>query len=181
MTDDREAAEPGPHTWDEFEHEAHLGEFAEELRLLVETVLERVEPVLRRAAADGRTEWGGCSWCPVCAAAALARGEHHDVVAAIAGHGTAIVTVLREALAGMPVEPVMPTDATAPDRSGDADFGPGAGDSGGHQETGDLSGDRPGSGGAPSGRASRPGAGEHAAASRGSKPRYVSIPVQIKS
>ncbi|WP_230329574.1 hypothetical protein [Nocardia aurantiaca] len=88
----------------------NLGEFAEELRLLAEAVLERVEPVLRRTAAEGRTEWSSCSWCPVCAAAAIVRGEHHDVVAAIAEHGTAIVTVLREALAGVPVDPVIPPD-----------------------------------------------------------------------
>ncbi|MFJ9366339.1 hypothetical protein ACIRRA_18250 [Nocardia sp. NPDC101769] len=88
----------------------NLGEFAEELRLLAEAVLERVEPVLRRTASDGRTEWSSCSWCPVCAAAAIVRGEHHDVVAAIAEHGTAIVTVLREALAGVPVDPVIPPD-----------------------------------------------------------------------
>ncbi|WP_235948795.1 hypothetical protein [Nocardia terrae] len=90
--------------------EENLGEFAEELRLLAEAVLERVEPVLRRTASDGRVEWSSCSWCPVCAAAAIVRGEHHDVVAAIADHGTAIVTVLREALAGVPVDPVIPPD-----------------------------------------------------------------------
>ncbi|MEU6833541.1 hypothetical protein ABZ894_33290 [Nocardia beijingensis] len=107
-----------------------VAEFAEELKLLAEAVLERVEPVLRRAA-DGQVEWSSCSWCPVCAAAALVRGEHHEVLAAIADHGTAIVTVLREALAGVPVEPVMPTDADpetgAPhhhDRRGDDDDGP---------------------------------------------------------
>ncbi|RDI49887.1 hypothetical protein [Nocardia mexicana] len=93
---------------DEHRHDDHLGEFTEEMRLLAEAVLERVEPVLRRAAADGRADWGGCSWCPICAAAALVRGEHHDVVAAIAEHGTAVVTVLREALAGVPVDPVAP-------------------------------------------------------------------------
>ncbi|RBO90236.1 hypothetical protein [Nocardia puris] len=87
-----------------------FAEFADELRLLAETVLERVEPVLRRSAAQGQPEWAACSWCPVCAAAALVRGEHHEVVAAIAEHGTAIVTVLREALAGVPVEPVLPTE-----------------------------------------------------------------------
>ncbi|AHH17133.1 hypothetical protein NONO_c23370 [Nocardia nova SH22a] len=86
-----------------------FGEFAAELRALAEILLERVEPALRRAAADGR-EWDSCSWCPVCAAAALVRGEHHDVVAAVADHGTAIVTVLREALAGVPVEPLLPDD-----------------------------------------------------------------------
>ncbi|WP_228824090.1 hypothetical protein [Nocardia blacklockiae] len=76
--------------------------------MLAETMLERVEPALRRAAAGDRVEWDGCSWCPICAAAALVRGEHHDVVATLAEHGTAIVTVLREALAGIPVEPVLP-------------------------------------------------------------------------
>ncbi|WP_280269899.1 hypothetical protein [Nocardia wallacei] len=91
----------------EHRHGDQLGEFTEEMRLLAEAVLERVEPVLRRAAAEGRAEWGGCSWCPVCAAAALIRGEHHDVVAAVAEHGTAVVTVLREALAGVPVDPVV--------------------------------------------------------------------------
>ncbi|MFC8044372.1 hypothetical protein [Nocardia sp. NPDC057353] len=86
--------------------EDELAEFAAELKLLAEAVLERVEPVLRRGAAAGSTEWASCSWCPVCAAAALIRGERHDVLAAIADHGTAIVTVLREALAGVPVDPV---------------------------------------------------------------------------
>ncbi|MFC8530630.1 hypothetical protein [Nocardia sp. NPDC057227] len=86
--------------------EDELAEFAAELKLLAEAVLERVEPVLRRTATTGRTDWESCSWCPVCAAAALLRGERHDVLAAIADHGTAIVTVLREALAGVPVDPV---------------------------------------------------------------------------
>ncbi|MEU8894346.1 hypothetical protein [Nocardia sp. NPDC048505] len=95
-------------------HDDGLGEFADELKLLAEAVLERVEPVLRRTATDGQAEWSSCSWCPVCAAAALVRGEHHDVVAAIADHGTAIVTVLREALAGVPVEPVLPDPEDAP-------------------------------------------------------------------
>ncbi|MFC9895478.1 hypothetical protein ACFVMC_17490 [Nocardia sp. NPDC127579] len=102
MTEQRAAYEDG------------LGELTEELKLLAEAVLERVEPVLRRTAADGEQHWDSCSWCPVCAAAALLRGEHHDVVAAVAGHGTAIVTVLREALAGVPVEPVLPDPEDAP-------------------------------------------------------------------
>ncbi|MFI5781581.1 hypothetical protein [Nocardia sp. NPDC051570] len=121
---------------DQDRHEDHLGEFAEELRLLAEAVLERVEPVLRRAAAEGRADWDGCSWCPICAAAALVRGEHHDVVAAIAENGTAIVTVLREALAGVPVDPVMPTDfdpdapqRNSPSTGGGADSGGDADDS----------------------------------------------------
>ncbi|WP_239004104.1 hypothetical protein [Nocardia panacis] len=91
------------------EHDG-LTEFAEELRLLAEAMLERVEPVLRRGAMAGQAEWSSCSWCPLCAAAALVGGEHHDVLAAVAEHGTAIVTVLREALAGVPVEPVLPPE-----------------------------------------------------------------------
>ncbi|WP_282784696.1 hypothetical protein [Nocardia sp. CC201C] len=100
--------------------EENLAEFAAELRLLAEAVLERVEPVLRKTAADGRAEWSSCAWCPVCAAAALLRGEHHDVVAAIADHGTALVTVLREALAGVPVEPIIPpeVDPDSPEYAG---------------------------------------------------------------
>jgi len=102
-------------------HDDSFGEFAQELRALAETLLEHVEPALRRAAADSR-EWDSCSWCPVCATAALVRGEHHDVVAAIADHGTAIVTVLREALAGVPVEPLLPDDLPdADDESGEDD------------------------------------------------------------
>ncbi|WP_245839707.1 hypothetical protein [Nocardia donostiensis] len=85
-----------------------IAEFADEMRLLAEVVLERIEPALRHAAAEGKPEWSNCNWCPVCAAAALVRGERHEVVAALAEHGTAIVTVLREALAGVPVDPVMP-------------------------------------------------------------------------
>ncbi|MEV0105365.1 hypothetical protein AB0H42_03360 [Nocardia sp. NPDC050799] len=84
-----------------------VAEFADELRLLAEAVLERVEPVLREAAAEGQPEWNNCAWCPLCAAAALVRGEHHEVLATVAAHGTAIVTVLREALAGVPVDPVV--------------------------------------------------------------------------
>ncbi|MCC3314641.1 hypothetical protein [Nocardia africana] len=102
-------------------HDDSFGEFAQELRALAETLLERLEPALRRAAADGR-EWDSCSWCPVCAAAALVRGEHHEVVAAVADHGTAIVTVLREALAGVPVEPLLPDDVPdVDDESGEYD------------------------------------------------------------
>lgn len=89
-----------------------MAEFVAELKLLAESVLERVEPVLRQAA-DGQVEWSSCSWCPVCAAAALMRGQHHEVLQTVADHGTAIVTVLREALAGVPVDPVMPETGPA--------------------------------------------------------------------
>ncbi|MFG1797928.1 hypothetical protein [Nocardia sp. NPDC049149] len=129
-----------------------VAEFAAELKLLAETMLERVEPVLRRAA-DGQTEWASCGWCPVCAAAALVRGEHHEVLQTVADHGTAIVTVLREALAGVPVDPVMP------------DFDPESHEHGVRQEDSD-----------PMTATSESGAGQ-----RTSRSRYVSIPVTIKA
>ncbi|MGN2640402.1 hypothetical protein ACWEKT_14875 [Nocardia takedensis] len=129
-----------------------LAEFTEELKLLAETVLERVEPVLRHAAAEGAAEWASCSWCPVCAAAAVLRGEHHEVMAALAEHGTAIVTVLREALAGVPVEPVMPEGEPETDSEQAAPHR--------HSPTGSR----------------------RAAAANGDRPRpsYVGIPVTIK-
>ncbi|MGX1774662.1 hypothetical protein ACWIGW_21280 [Nocardia brasiliensis] len=129
-----------------------LAEFAAELKLLAEAVLERVEPVLRRAA-DGQVEWSSCDWCPVCAAAALVRGEHHEVLQSVADHGTAIVTVLREALAGVPVDPVMPEhDHAAPHR--DSTASPHHAAAG---RTEDRAGQRP------------------------SRSRYVAIPVTIKA
>ncbi|MGI5220291.1 hypothetical protein [Nocardia sp. CA-290969] len=160
-----------------------IAEFADELRLLAETVLERVEPVLREAAADGEPEWGNCTWCPLCAAAALVRGEHHEVLATVAAHGTAIVTVLREALAGAPVDPVMPHDhgtkpAAAHHGSGPNEHSTAAT---GHSadsatprtgETG-AAGDDPGAHTPPDGTT-----GPRARAT--GKSRYVGIPVNIK-
>jgi hypothetical protein len=143
--------EPDPRAHNHYRDD-HFGEFTEELRLLAETVLEWIEPVLRRTGADGRAGWSGCSWCPVCAAAALVRGEHHDVIAAIADHGTTIVTVLREALAGVPMEPVRPPgfDGEDPVPQDDSQF---PGDAAPGRE-------KVGAGGAS---------------------RYVSIPVRIKT
>ncbi|CAM4520902.1 hypothetical protein NONI108955_41765 [Nocardia ninae] len=132
-----------------------LAEFAAELKLLAESVLERVEPVLRQAA-DGQVEWSSCNWCPVCAAAALMRGQHHEVLQSVADHGTAIVTVLREALAGVPVEPVMP------------EYDPAR-----HQHNHGVPTDS-----TPTG--TEPTAGHHTSRT-GTRSRYVSIPVTIKA
>lgn len=151
-----------------------VAEFAEELRLLAEAVLERVEPVLRAAAEDGQPEWNNCTWCPVCAAAALVRGEHHEVLAAVAAHGTAIVTVLREALAGAPVDPIVPHEhrTSAPDRSDAAGT------------AGDPAADAaepepfPGSGSGEPGAADEAGAPGRPATGR--RARYIGIPVNIK-
>lgn len=152
-----------------------VAEFADELRLLAEAVLERVEPVLREAAAEGQPEWNNCTWCPLCAAAALVRGEHHEVLATVAAHGTAIVTVLREALAGVPVDPVVahrhgPESGTAHEDSRSA----GTGADGVPGDADDA--DDPGAVAGGPDAATPPG---NRAADAG-KARYVGIPVNIK-
>jgi hypothetical protein len=113
-----DSAEPGSAEPGDAEHQRLLRELA----ALAENVLERVEPALRRAAAGVDSDgWAGCDWCPVCAALALLRGEHHDLLAALAEHGVAVVTVLREALAGAPVDPAPRRgEAAQPPRPGPA-------------------------------------------------------------
>lgn len=88
------------------EHERLVAEF----RALAETVLTRLEPVLQKAAAatadvasdsastDTQPVFTGCSWCPVCALAALVRGEHHELLAFLAGQAAAFLALLREIL-----------------------------------------------------------------------------------
>ncbi|MET8799689.1 hypothetical protein ABZV91_25245 [Nocardia sp. NPDC004568] len=148
-----------------------VAEFADELRLLAEAVLERVEPVLREAAAEGQPEWSNCTWCPLCAAAALVRGEHHEVLATVAAHGTAIVTVLREALAGVPVDPVVAHRHGPEDGSAHEDSHPAA--PGADAAAGDT--DDPG---AAAGGTDATPPGDPAA--NAGKARYVGIPVNIK-
>lgn len=68
-----------------------------ELWALAETVLTRLEPVLRQAVEDQRQRpQQGCSWCPVCAMAALVRGEQHDLLALVASEGAAVIALLRQ-------------------------------------------------------------------------------------
>ena len=98
------------------EHERLVAEF----RALADTVLTRLEPMLQKAAtastgaastattatdlgddpgsADAQPVFSGCSWCPVCALAALVRGEHHELLAFLAGQAAAFLALLREIL-----------------------------------------------------------------------------------
>lgn len=82
------------------------GELVAELRALAETVLDRLDPILQKAAAAGSADAAPdagaacsvCSWCPLCALAALIRGEQHDLVTLLAGQAGALLAALREAL-----------------------------------------------------------------------------------
>lgn len=85
-------------------------ELLEECRVLADSLLARVEPILagfteglQRA---GRTSTpsgdssssDGCSGCPVCALAAAIRGERHEVLAVLVEHAVTAPALLRELL-----------------------------------------------------------------------------------
>lgn len=71
-----------------------------ELRQLAQTILDRLDPAVRAAAARAAGSGDGpgkCQqvWCPVCALAALVAGEQHPLLAVIAEHSVALMTVIR--------------------------------------------------------------------------------------
>jgi hypothetical protein len=75
-------------------------DLAPELRQLAQTILDRLDPAVRlaaaRAAGSGDSP-GKCQqvWCPVCALAALAAGEQHPLLTVIAEHSVALLAVVR--------------------------------------------------------------------------------------
>jgi hypothetical protein len=103
-------------------------ELGAELLALADTVLTRLEPILRRVAETQQDrDQQGCSWCPVCALAALVRGERHDLVELVASEGAVVVALLRQLLidhtapgtehaAGGSSEPGTESTASAADR-----------------------------------------------------------------
>jgi hypothetical protein len=70
-----------------------------ELRQLAQSILDRIDPAVRAAAAaaQGGDSPGKCQqvWCPVCALAALATGEQHPLLTVIADHSVALLAVIR--------------------------------------------------------------------------------------
>jgi len=72
-----------------------------ELRLLAQSILDKLDPAVRMAAA--RALSGGAArceqvWCPVCALAALVAGEQHPLLTVIADHSVALLAVIRAIL-----------------------------------------------------------------------------------
>jgi hypothetical protein len=74
-----------------------------ELRQLAQTILDRLDPAVRAAAAaaQGGDAPGKCQqvWCPVCALAALVTGEQHPLLTVIAEHSVSLMTVIRAMIA----------------------------------------------------------------------------------
>ncbi|MDH6245960.1 hypothetical protein [Mycobacterium sp. OTB74] len=105
-----------------------LGELTPELRQLALALLDRLEPVFRLTAAAVLTAGDGpgkCQqvWCPVCALAALAKGEQHPMLSLIADQSDAFLIALRAILAeraGETEQPEPPTDPSG-STAGDTD------------------------------------------------------------
>jgi hypothetical protein len=69
-----------------------------ELRQLAQTILDKLDPAVRLAAARATSGTPGrCEqvWCPVCALAALINGEQHPLLNVVAEHSVALLAVLR--------------------------------------------------------------------------------------
>lgn len=105
---------------------------AEELRLLVEMVVEKAAPWLEDVVAAGhgdpdqaKPDGSACGWCPLCAIVAVVRGERPEFVARLLEQLAQLVALLRAVLAdrwepdegvhmpGFRPAPRPPADATA--------------------------------------------------------------------
>jgi hypothetical protein len=93
--------------------ETETASLAEEIRLLVEMVVERAAPWLDGVIAAGHgvpprdsddgageaTEGESCGWCPLCAVVAVVRGEKPEFVARLVEQAARLVALLRAVLA----------------------------------------------------------------------------------
>ena len=75
-------------------------ELGPELRRLAQVILDGIDPAVRSAAAlaaGAGVGTGKCQqvWCPVCALAALATGEQHPLLTAVADHSVALLEAIR--------------------------------------------------------------------------------------
>jgi hypothetical protein len=100
-------------------------DLALELRQLAQTILDRLDPAVRLAAARAAGSGDGpgkCQqvWCPVCALAALVAGEQHPLLTVVAEHSVALLAVVRAILEDTPhtAQPPEPPDSppTGPGR-----------------------------------------------------------------
>jgi hypothetical protein len=102
-----------------------------ELRQLAQIILDRIDPLVRSAAALAAARSGEgpgkCQqvWCPVCALAAVANGEEHPLLTVIAEHSVALLAVVRALLTEdqAPRPPTEPSGTTA-DGAGPEETGP---------------------------------------------------------
>ncbi len=87
---------------------------------LAQTILDRLDPAVRLAAARAASTDGGpgkCQqvWCPVCALAALVSGEQHPLLTVVAEHSVALVTVSGRWWETIETDPTGPPTSPPPD------------------------------------------------------------------
>jgi hypothetical protein len=100
---------------------------APELRQLAQTILDRLDPAVRLAAARAAAGSAGkCQqvWCPVCALAALVADEQHPLLTVIADHSVALLAVIRAVLED-PADPAEPPGSPEPPPESPPPDGPG--------------------------------------------------------
>jgi hypothetical protein len=80
----------------------------EELRLLADAVADRAGPWLDQVASDG--SGSTCTWCPLCAAVAVVRGDSNELATRGLDAAADLVALLRAVLADRwePGSPHMP-------------------------------------------------------------------------
>ncbi|USX48262.1 hypothetical protein [Lentzea sp. HUAS12] len=100
----------------------NTGKLAEELRLLIDTAAERMQPWLQRVAeaGDGAHTPETCGWCPLCNGVALLRGDRSELAAKAAEHAAGLVAVLRAALREPGAPPAPAAEEPAQDSGHDA-------------------------------------------------------------
>ncbi|BBY76668.1 hypothetical protein MPRF_35670 [Mycolicibacterium parafortuitum] len=103
-------------------------ELGPELRALAQSILDKLDPAIRLAAARAQAAGGGpgpCQqvWCPVCALAALISGEQHPLLTVVAEHSVALLTLLKAMVEDMEAAPAAAESPHPPDPSPD-DPGP---------------------------------------------------------
>ena len=90
-----------------------------DLRALAQSILDRLEPAVRMAAARAQSAGvaGPCQqvWCPVCALAALISGEHHPLLDVVSEHSVALLSVVRALVDGIDTGDTGPTPPPEPD------------------------------------------------------------------
>ncbi len=95
-------------------------DIAPELRILAQSILDRLDPAVKLLAA--KTQAGGAGkceqvWCPVCAIAALMSGEQHPLLNVLAEHSVALLTLVKAMLDNFDSSPPQPHDPCEQDQS----------------------------------------------------------------
>lgn len=112
--------------------QANAEQVIEELRLLLDALAYRAEDYLLSLGREAGRQDGGdcepagtCGWCPVCAVAAVLRGERPELTTRLAEQLAAMVTLLRQVLAEHHAGPAEPaSEPPAPPAASEEDEPP---------------------------------------------------------